>query len=253
MTADEPTRARQRSNASFREYGCRIDRSVLDRIIALAKKDFSPKAHLNISTKRQSGGITSEISADSVEKLLDGLHESTAAGDPNWIDNLDIYVSDAGESFMRGREPRTVSISIDPDRVSARVAGEDAGWVRGRIGELNDIVKYSKVRWIISPVLHSSIAGAALALYVVAAAVLLGSQITHFKAIYAVLNFVLLALSVAFLLVSRKLTQRRRTQITILPTSPPARKDWMTISMLVVAILTLIATIAGVVYAIIQS
>jgi hypothetical protein len=96
-SADDRKSARHRSEANFREYGCRIDRDTLDRIISLSQKDFSPKASLEISTERKSSGISSRISAESIDQLLEGIRESTAAGDPNWIDNLKFFVT---ESYM---------------------------------------------------------------------------------------------------------------------------------------------------------
>ena len=84
MPAANPRKSRQRIEGDFTEYGCRIDGDVLDRIIALIKKDFASDASFDISTKRDSGGITTNFSAESIAELMESLRESTAAGDPEW-------------------------------------------------------------------------------------------------------------------------------------------------------------------------
>ncbi|MGH3228348.1 MAG: hypothetical protein ACRDOA_07165 [Streptosporangiaceae bacterium] len=249
MADDGVKRTHQSSEATFREYGCRIDRDLLDRIVALAKKDFPSDASVDISTERKSGAITSKISAESVEQLLDGLRESTAAGDPNWIDNLQIRVSGF---FSADSERSWVLISIDPEFSSVRVEGPDAGWVRGRIGELHDQFEYSKVRWTISPALHSVLIGAGLALYVILTSSLIVLEISHFRFVYTVVLWSLIALYIVSFFASRRLTKRRKNRITILPDLSPDRKDWMAISTLVATIFILIATVVGVVYSIVQ-
>lgn len=244
MADDHVKSTHLRSDANFREYGCRIDRDLLDRVIIVAKKNFTPDASVEISTERKSNGISSKISTKTFDELLQGLRESTAAGDPNWIDNLSVWVS---EFIATDDERRRVSISIDPDSVWVSVSGPDAGWVRGRIGELHDLFEYSKVRWVISLPIRYGIIGGALGLYFISSTILIGLEIAHFKLGYTVALWAILALWLVSFYLNRKLNLYWKTKISILPDQAPNRKDWVAISTLIATIFILIATVVGIV------
>lgn len=246
MADDGAKSARQHSDARFFEYGCRIDRDLLDKIIVVAKKDFAADAIFEISTQRNSGVISSKITAESISELIDGLHKSTAAGDPNWIDNLSIWVHGG---FGKDPQKQEVSITIKPAYVAVSVSGSDAGWVRGRVGELRDLVAYSKARWVFSLPTHRAIIGASFFLYLVLAGIFIALQFATHKPIYTIAVLILLALYVAAAYANWKLSRRRNNQITILATPPPDRKDRVAIWMLIATVLTLIATVVGVVVA----
>jgi hypothetical protein len=110
------------NDASFEEYGCRIDRDLLNRIIQVIKKDFAQETKIHISTTRKGRGISSNISADSVDGLLDALRQSTLPGDPTWMDNLNISM----DEYQPGAS-RRVSVRFRTYSVSGTVTGGDPG------------------------------------------------------------------------------------------------------------------------------
>jgi hypothetical protein len=83
--AEEPRS--EQAGAGFTLRACKIDRSQLDRILALAAKDIENPL-VTLSTVRKGSGITSKITGETIDELLEKVKHSTMSGNPDQIDNL---------------------------------------------------------------------------------------------------------------------------------------------------------------------
>lgn len=242
-----PVRLKAESHLYLR--GCRIRRAQLDRIWQLARDGFPADAHISITTKRAAGGIESEINGKSIDELLDGVARATMPGDPNVLDNIDLYISN------NGIEGRMVYVSIKGARsegVWVQVRDTDPGWVRGRIGGLKDLlVETQSPRWT----------GRGRARFI---ALPLGILIS--SVIDTVLNFTLtrswplasaLLLAVGLWLVvgggaflaGARLDRRSRTQLLLVTEDQGHKIDRLNLAVLVATILGVIATTVGILVA----
>jgi len=167
-------------------------------------------------------------------------------GDPNWIDNLRISVHESYKADP-GLRDRQVYISVDQSFLWVKVTGEDPGWVRGRAGELQDLISSTKAKWVISPQALAGISGAGFGIYLVVSVFLLILLISHFRLIYAIGLWICLALYFGGFVLYRKMSRRAQNQLNLLPARPPAKRDWIGILTLAATILILIATVVAVI------
>jgi hypothetical protein len=145
VDSESPRPVNTTSDAHFFMDGCTIKRSQLDRIWKLACEGFEHDADVVIETERNTGVVSSKISSSSIDDTIEGVRQATLPGDPNYIDNLRLYVSDRYEDTPRRR---TVSVYITRKRVHVSVSGADPGWVRGRIEGLKDLFAETRSKWV---------------------------------------------------------------------------------------------------------
>jgi hypothetical protein len=110
----------------------------------LSEEGFPEDSPRSFSTTRRFGAVESEIEAESLDALLLGVRESTVAGDPDQIDDLELSVRDR---YREDSQERNVRVRIDCARehfndgsVRVTVSGKDAGWVRGRAEGIHDLL-----------------------------------------------------------------------------------------------------------------
>ena len=142
------TAASYSASSVFTMHGCRITRWQLDRLWRLMEDGFPEDAQRSFSTTRRAGGVESRLEAETLEGLLTALQESTVAGDPERVDNLDLSIRDAYNAANLERSIR-LDIVCTPrfssqGYVSVSVSGKDAGWVRGRAEGLKDLLEYTQ-------------------------------------------------------------------------------------------------------------
>jgi hypothetical protein len=115
----------------------------------LATEDFPETAHRSITTTREAGEVETKIEAQSVDELLAAVQKSTIAGDPNRLDNLDLWVSTSYPD-----PARSVSIRINcsrnwpfSEKSYVSVKAMDPGWTRGRAAGLKDLFAEVQAPW----------------------------------------------------------------------------------------------------------
>jgi hypothetical protein len=228
------------AESNFRLHGCKIDRSRLDHIVALAREGVPDDSYFTIVTERKAGGITSKISATTIDEVLQGVRGATLAGDPNILDNLSISISSHKPVEKR------IYIWIRPDYVSVSVTGDDPGWVRGRIGGLRDLFKETRARYAIG----KGNARFALPSIIIPIGSLLSSVLTgaylrsHLAfALVIVVCSMLAAWSCGFALGSW-IDRQTMVELHLVGESPKRKIDWINIGMLA---LTLIAVIVAII------
>jgi hypothetical protein len=112
-------------------YGCKLNRTHLERAVEIAAKGMSDKSRTLVSTTVR---IT-KTRATSLDKILVEL------GDPERLANIVIDVDDDVE-----KESKSVYLSIDRTNVYIRISGTDETWVRGRFDELCEFFKNTRSR-----------------------------------------------------------------------------------------------------------
>lgn len=248
-SSEQPVR--QSAKSYFGLHGCRIERDQLDRIWQLAREDFSPKAHVVVSTKRKADGIEFEIEGRSIDDLLDGVRKATFPGDPNYVDNLRLYISE-------GISSRSASIYVDAvkgehdEGVRVFVEDADPGWVRGRSGGLKGLLTQTQSHRLTGrghsrPAL--AVLGAALGVGLVAGLVgpVLGNASTAL--FFLVVLGILVAVPACGYMVGIPIDRRAQTQLRLLNERISRKVDWVNICILAVGMLGLIAAVVGIVIA----
>lgn len=252
----EDARVALPTNLAAKSYftlkGCRVTRDQLDRIWRLAGKGFSSDAYVTVKTKRKSSGVESEITGNSIDHLLNGVRQATLPGDPKILENIDLYISDS----TLGGSARSVAVRISTKGLSpgvrTHVSGPDPGWVRGRIGELKDLLKETQAPFLTGRghirllLLTASMALAGLVNF------LLNVSVMHHQSL-AVGLFVLIGLWATLggggFYVGLRMDRRFRTQLLLFSDNSKPKVDWVARATLLVAILGLIIAVAGIVVA----
>lgn len=246
VTSDKPARLTAESRFSMR--GCKITRPHLGRIWQLATEGFSSDANISITTSRKAGVIESQIEGESIDGMLDGVRRATIAGDPNYIDNIDLYI--------RARLGRTVFIriaakSLTGKGVNVTVKGEDPEWVRGRIGGLKDlfadaqsrpVLPWGTTRLTLLNLGFFAASGINLLLAPVTKRATLSVSLLLFFAIYVTLG------GSAYVL-GTKFDRRARTELILFPEPEKRRRDWVNIGILVAALVGIVVAIAAIIVA----
>src|SRR5262245_32600671 len=133
----------QRARSRFVMYGCRISRTDLDRVLALARQNFSSPVKVSMASIREYGGISSYIYGRSIEELLDSVRHSTFPGDPGNVDNVNLNLTEDPQA-------RSTIIFIRPENVQVIVEGSEPGWVRGQIAGLKDFFSYTRAKCVVA-------------------------------------------------------------------------------------------------------
>ncbi|MGW0543312.1 hypothetical protein ACWD0D_23760 [Streptomyces griseoincarnatus] len=110
-------------------YQCRLGRSELDRLFAVAAEGI-PDTGITVSTQR---GDTRFRQSD-LSSLLDAVSQANVPGDPNQWSNITFEAEGENES-------RKVSIAIDQERVEMHLAGSDATWAYGQKARLEKLLE----------------------------------------------------------------------------------------------------------------
>ncbi|MFD6330834.1 hypothetical protein ACFWGI_14835 [Streptomyces niveus] len=110
-------------------YQCRLGRSEIDRIFAVAVEGI-PEPGVVVSTQR---GETRFRQATLVD-LLDAVAQANVPGDLEELSNLRCEAGDEGIG-------RRVSISMDLERLEVHLAGLDATWAYGQAARLARLIQ----------------------------------------------------------------------------------------------------------------
>lgn len=216
------------TSLSFHRYGCRLNRDDLNQLAQLTMAGTSPKASLLISAER---GIT-KFSADSLAELWAEMKE------PARLDELRISMRDPDPD--QPGQATTVWITMEKWRVYVSVSGNNETWVRGRTEELRDYLRAKSVRLAVNPdsVWAAPMVAALLALAGTSPALIARVPLSGTLLLGA--GLLLSALLGVFWF-----CMRSRTQITLVDVarSPWSRDNRIGLAGLLVAILTLAATI----------
>ena len=242
---DYPPSIQQKARSQFDLDGCKITRADLDRAVALARQDFPPEAIIRINTVRASGGIATRIFGESVDVLLASVRQATLPGDPDYLDNFTMTISDSVSS-PPPKADRYVAIFVEPQFVRVVVEGDDPGWVRGRIGGLRDIFLSTRAKWIMSPVkwMRLVIVSCTVLTVVAISTLIIIEKIStlafhHHRATLLLILVLCLILNIALFVASLAMKHRRRTELRLIG-ALKAKRDWS----LYTLIATLIATLA---------
>ena len=219
--------------------GCVITRDHLERIWELAREGFPADSTIIVETDRSAYGISSTISSGTISATIAGVRQANLAGDPNYIDNISLRVS---APIPESVQSRSVSIRIDQDYTRVSVKGEDAGWVRGRIGGLRDMLASKRTK------LHLLGEGAIFKVSIIALVIggIIGTwaefySFGHFQAfsIYPLLIPVgiVLVMTGGGAILGSWIGKRARTRLILIPgDSPPRKVDKISLGILIVAI-----------------
>ena len=222
--------------------GCKITRPRLERIWCLASEGFSDEASTRITTERLAGELWSEVEGNTIEAVFDAVHRATLPGDPDDIDNLKLHISERDCV-------RIVSITIGGralgPRVDVSVRGDNAGWVRGRIGGLRDLFAETRTEWFIGRGhmrFLTALAGFILAFPVNVSVSSFALFAHHLPARVILFTGGLTILTSLCYLFGSWIDRRSKTELR-LPSEPPKRKIDMGVLAVVVGIIGVITAI----------
>jgi hypothetical protein len=119
----------------IRIYGCKLTRSTLDALWRTATQDASDKAICFASSE---DGLSKHTAA-TPEELLSEL------GSPDRLEDLQLHMYDGGH------DGRNMYVLIETHSAWVSVEGPEETWVRGRIQELEDILRRTRVRLAADP------------------------------------------------------------------------------------------------------
>jgi hypothetical protein len=245
---DPPPPIQQKARSQFDLDGCKITRADLDRAVALARQDFPPEAVVRINTTRTSGGIATQIFGESVDDLLASVRRATLPGNPDYLDNFTLTISDSVLS-PAPRADRYVAIFVNPRFVRVVVEGNDPGWVGGRIWGLRAIFASTRAKWVMSPrKLANSVIASCISLTLVDISILIIIEkisvpvFHHYRVILLLILILCLVLNIAVFVANRYLRHGRRTELQLLGI-PKTKRDWILYTFIATVISTL-ATLA---------
>ena len=242
---DPPPPIQQKATSQFDLDGCKITRADLDRAVALTRQDFPPEAVVRIYTTRTSDGIATRVFGESVDDLLASVRRATLPGNPDYLDNFTLTISDSVLS-PAPRADRYVAILVNPQFVRVVVEGNDPGWVGGRIGGLRAIFASTRAKWVMSTrkLANLGIATSTFLTLVAISTLIIIEKTSipvfhHYRAIFLLILILCLVLNIAAFVATWYLRHRRRTELRLLDT-PKTKRDWI----LYTFIATVIATLA---------
>jgi hypothetical protein len=110
---------------------CRLGRSELDRIFAVASEGIAA-TQVGVATQRHD----TRYEAGSLADLIDSLAAANAPGDLNSLTNVTLHAEDDSSG-------RKAVITIDTERTVVVVEGADATWVLGQAARLEMLIRQS--------------------------------------------------------------------------------------------------------------
>jgi hypothetical protein len=236
----------QRARSQFDLHGCKINRADLDRALALARQGFSPQVNVTIETAREYGGISSQIYGSSIDEMLSSLRQSTLPGDPDYLDNLSMTLTDP----LLNPANRHLAIYIGPWWVRVIVEGEDPGWVRGQIGGLKDLFDHTRAKWLIPPAKRFKLFIFSLILFMLVdiSAIVIGFIISdkayhRHREIFILISLLCIVLIIGVIFADRIIRHRERTELRLLPGVPKRKIGWTSLLTLIATFLILVFTI----------
>jgi hypothetical protein len=214
----------------------------------LAREGFSTSAYVSITSTRK-GKVESEVNSKSIDGLLAAVRKRAITGNPDYINNLRLYISEKN---------RTVDIHIIlagggilDEGVSVSVTGDEE-WVQGRSSVLREFLEDTRSS-LLTGRGHSRLplffTGFVLAL---AVTIPVASALGQGDSIGVAL---LLALSLSAVLggggffVGSLLDRRKQTQLVILPGAQRSKIDLMGLTSLIATILGIIVAIVAILVA----
>lgn len=121
--------------------------------------------------------------------------------------------------------------------------------MRGRIAELQDLVRYGRFRWAVSPALLSTVYLIFTIVATIAVGILLFIGVAHHNSAAATATLVIDALIFIAAISVFRLRRASRSRLLLIAVGGTPKKDWIAISTLGATILILAATVVGVIYA----
>jgi hypothetical protein len=240
--------AEVKSESSFHLNGCHISRVKLDRLWGLAREGFPSDSCVFIESTRK-GKVESKVKSKSIDGLLAAVRMRTIAGNPNYINDLRLSISE---------KTREVSININlaggdilDEGVSVSVSGDEE-WVRGRSSVLRELLEDTQSSLLTGrgrsrlPLLYSGFLVASGISFPIAGALGQGDSTGVVLLLMVSLSAVLAG---GGFFAGSLLDRRKQTQLILLPEAQRPKIESMSLAGLVIGILGVIATIVAILVA----